>query len=212
MASGRKKSKKKKPWRYRWPDDFRDKVLARLLELNEQRHKEELLAGTSESLAGSKKKKPAKKKETTKTKTASTSNLFEPDLEPRHLSVLMVLRAWSGTRVSRRTLNGAIILFHRDSLRTALLGKTPIGRRKKTIDFDLAATVNELAIDGFINVDNTGAQQFLTVTDVAPSTDLSKANRKRIDEILEYVRQEQESGNVVLTEEAVDAEFDFVSV
>jgi hypothetical protein len=36
---------KKKPWRYRWPDDFRDEVLARLLELNEQRHKEELLIG-----------------------------------------------------------------------------------------------------------------------------------------------------------------------
>jgi hypothetical protein len=34
---------KKKPWRYRWPDDFRDEVLARLLELNEQRHKDELL-------------------------------------------------------------------------------------------------------------------------------------------------------------------------
>ena len=43
--SGRK-SKKKKPWRLRWPDDFRDEVLARLLELNEQRHQEELLAGT----------------------------------------------------------------------------------------------------------------------------------------------------------------------
>jgi hypothetical protein len=43
--TGKKKSKKKKPWRLRWPDDFRDEVLARLLELNEQRHKEELLAG-----------------------------------------------------------------------------------------------------------------------------------------------------------------------
>ena len=42
---GAKKSKKKKPWRLRWPDDFRDEVLARLLELNEQRHKEEVLAG-----------------------------------------------------------------------------------------------------------------------------------------------------------------------
>jgi hypothetical protein len=40
-----KKSKKKKPWRYRWPDEFRDEVLARLLELNEQRHKEEVDKG-----------------------------------------------------------------------------------------------------------------------------------------------------------------------
>ena len=33
-AGGRRR---KKPWRYRWPDDFRDEVLARLLELNRQR-------------------------------------------------------------------------------------------------------------------------------------------------------------------------------
>ena len=33
---------RKKPWRYRWPDDFRDEVLARLLELNRQHR-----AGTS---------------------------------------------------------------------------------------------------------------------------------------------------------------------
>lgn len=44
QESGRK-SNKKKPWRLRWPDDFRDEVLARLLELNEQRRQEELLAG-----------------------------------------------------------------------------------------------------------------------------------------------------------------------
>ena len=27
-------SRRKKPWRYRWPDNVRDEVLARLLELN----------------------------------------------------------------------------------------------------------------------------------------------------------------------------------
>ncbi len=31
-------SKKKKPWRYRWPDAMRDEVLGRLLELNRERH------------------------------------------------------------------------------------------------------------------------------------------------------------------------------
>ena len=29
--------RRRKPWRYRWPDDIRDEVLARLLELNRQR-------------------------------------------------------------------------------------------------------------------------------------------------------------------------------
>ena len=33
--------KRKKPYRYRWPDDIRDEVLARLLELNAQRPKRE---------------------------------------------------------------------------------------------------------------------------------------------------------------------------
>ena len=34
-------TKRKKPYRYRWPDDIRDDVLARLLELNAQRPKRE---------------------------------------------------------------------------------------------------------------------------------------------------------------------------
>jgi len=36
-----KASKKKKPWRYRWPDGVRDEVLGRLLELNAARAAEE---------------------------------------------------------------------------------------------------------------------------------------------------------------------------
>ena len=60
-----KKSKKKKPWRYRWPDEFRDEVLARLLELNEQRAKEEKLAGkTAEAKAKSDAAKPRGRKST----------------------------------------------------------------------------------------------------------------------------------------------------
>ena len=40
---------KKKPLRYRWPDDTRDEVLARLLELNARRALEESLAGAAAS-------------------------------------------------------------------------------------------------------------------------------------------------------------------
>jgi hypothetical protein len=43
-AGGRRR---KKPWRYHWPDDFRDEVLARLLELNKRRAEQEALAGTT---------------------------------------------------------------------------------------------------------------------------------------------------------------------
>jgi len=38
---------RKKPWRYRWPDDVRDEVLARLLELNAERAKEEARSGAA---------------------------------------------------------------------------------------------------------------------------------------------------------------------
>jgi hypothetical protein len=53
-SSGRKK---KKPWRFRWPDEVRDEVLARLLKLNAERAEQELLAGE----AVAKNAKPAKK-------------------------------------------------------------------------------------------------------------------------------------------------------
>ena len=45
-------SRRKKPWRYRWPDTVRDKVLARLLELNAQRAAAEARdSGTGELFA-----------------------------------------------------------------------------------------------------------------------------------------------------------------
>jgi hypothetical protein len=46
---------KKKPWRYRWPDEVRDEVLARLLELNAERAKEEARSGVAAVKKGSKK-------------------------------------------------------------------------------------------------------------------------------------------------------------
>jgi len=39
------KRQNKKPWRYRWPKEIHDEVLARLLDLNLKRHQEEILGG-----------------------------------------------------------------------------------------------------------------------------------------------------------------------
>src|SRR5690606_30763285 len=50
-----KARKRKKPWRFRWPDEIRDEVLARLLKLNTERAKEEELAGQT---AAAQKPKP----------------------------------------------------------------------------------------------------------------------------------------------------------
>jgi hypothetical protein len=49
--------RRKKPWRYRWPDDFWDEVLARLLELNRQRAGEEWLSGAAADASTAKTKR-----------------------------------------------------------------------------------------------------------------------------------------------------------
>jgi hypothetical protein len=54
---------RRKPWRYRWPDEFRDEVLARLLELNKQRAEEEAIAGlAAEATAKATGKKAVRRK------------------------------------------------------------------------------------------------------------------------------------------------------
>lgn len=49
---------RKKPWRYRWPDDFRDEVLARLLDLNKHRAEQERITGLSATGSTPPTKKP----------------------------------------------------------------------------------------------------------------------------------------------------------
>ena len=71
--------RRKKPWRYRWPDLVRDEVLARLLKLNAERAQEETLAGeraalTSGAAAG--KKKPKKPRATTTSAAPAQGDLL----------------------------------------------------------------------------------------------------------------------------------------
>jgi hypothetical protein len=47
-------TRRKKPWRYRWPDNFHDEVLARALELNKQRAEQERLTGLAAEADGTK--------------------------------------------------------------------------------------------------------------------------------------------------------------
>jgi len=72
-----KASKKKKPWRYRWPDDVRDEVLARLLALNAERAKQEALAakvGSSSAVVAPSRKRRAKPAVETPLLTAETES------------------------------------------------------------------------------------------------------------------------------------------
>ena len=64
-------SRRKKPWRYRWPDEVRDEVLARLLELNAERAKEE-----AQSDAAATKKRSKKSTTMLASKASATQDLF----------------------------------------------------------------------------------------------------------------------------------------
>lgn len=208
--TGKKKSKKKKPWRLRWPDNFRDEVLARLLELNEQRHKEELLAGKQLSKA-EKPPKPAKASQPKKARKTATRDLFTTALEPGHRSLLMLLRAWSGRAVTRRLLNEGLILMLDDKLRAALVetGSRPKGRRKATPDLNQFFT--ELEIDGFIEQATSAHQQAWRVTATAPTTDdASPEEVRRLTETMQYLNRAQAAGQITISEETVDAEVDLI--
>lgn len=63
--------RKKKPWRYRWPSEVHDEVLARLLELNQRR-------AEAERLAGPKMKKSKRKKGRVKRKKGASGPLRSP--------------------------------------------------------------------------------------------------------------------------------------
>jgi hypothetical protein len=60
-------SKRKKPWRYRWPEEVHDEVLARLLIVNQERHEAEILGGNGAE-------KRSKAKGTKSKKTARTNS------------------------------------------------------------------------------------------------------------------------------------------
>jgi len=75
--TGAVKSKKRLPWRYRWPDPVRDEVLARLLALNAERYAEEVALGMHSKGA----KQAAKAISKRKNKSASSTG-FELTSEP----------------------------------------------------------------------------------------------------------------------------------
>ena len=66
---------KKKPWRYRWPEEIHDEVLARLLELNQQRAEAEILGGK----AAQKSKAKGNTKKVAKSRKATETTLTIPD-------------------------------------------------------------------------------------------------------------------------------------
>jgi len=81
----KKSGRGKLPWRYRWPDDVRDDILARLLALNAQRAEIERLTGlpgatpAAEASPTAPKTKRAKKESKRTTKKSVPRPMFDDD-------------------------------------------------------------------------------------------------------------------------------------
>lgn len=69
------KRRKKKPWRYRWPDEIRDEVLARLLELNAERAKREAEVRAQATVVAAPQARP-KRAKAKKSSPEGQGNLF----------------------------------------------------------------------------------------------------------------------------------------
>lgn len=202
-----KKSKKKKPWRYRWPDEFRDEVLARLLELNEQRAMEEKLAGKATKGDRKKATKPKRKAN----KPTRKVDLFEQETQRQRRFVLLLLRAWEEKPLTRRALNAGMILMLDDELRKGLLDTNTTVSRRKTNNVGLNQILTDMSIDGLVEIDTESVQQIVRLGPTAPSTkDAPTEDHMRINEVKEFFRREADAGNVTESEDFVDAELDFV--
>jgi hypothetical protein len=209
-AEGGKKSKKKKPWRLRWPDEFRDEVLARLLELNEQRHQEELLTG----VVTAEKQKPKPKTPSTRKKKTTSTDLFQQETERQYRYVLLILRAWGEKPFTRYALNAAMILMLDDNLRNSLLDRKTNKRRKQVKgDIGLNQILTEMQIQNYVEIWKTDYQQFIRIGSKSPEMEgISEEDVGRVNAVKEFFRRETEKGNVTQIEDAIHAEFDFIPV
>ena len=74
-------SRKKKPYRYRWPEDVHDEVLARLLDLNQKRYQEEVLAGLHDGKKGKQKTAAKSRRKKAAASAAKPLPLFDQNAE-----------------------------------------------------------------------------------------------------------------------------------
>ncbi len=83
----KKSGRGKLPWRYRWPDETRDDILARLLALNAQRAELERLTGLPATAASpaAPKAKRARKASKRATKKSARRPMFDEDEQQRRV-------------------------------------------------------------------------------------------------------------------------------
>ena len=201
-AGARKKSKKKKPWRLRWPDEFRDEVLARLLELNEQRHREELLVASSQLL---------EKKEARKPKKSEVTPLFQ-ELDRDERIVLLAVKHFN--LITRTGLDEAFIAMRYPKLRKSRLGLGDPPKTTPGTDPGRDALVGGLIEKGYLAKHPSDFQQVLTPgTTEPPLGELSTKDQEALEETkMIFDRSiEANDGMATCTEGVTDARPGLVS-
>lgn len=168
---------RKKPWRYRWPDEFRDEVLARLLELNEQRHKEELLLAKGKATEAKPAKEPSKKPAKA---TPLLDVLDQVELDRDERIILLVVGSFK--LITRTAVDEAFVAMKYPKLRKSRLG---LGDPPKSIprtDAGRDTLIGGLVDRGFIEKHPSDHQQVWKLGTSAPSLTATAAERRALGE------------------------------
>jgi hypothetical protein len=201
---------RKKPWRYRWPDDFRDGVLARLLELNEKRYQEEQLVVKGKSTEA----KPVKKTNKKPAKASATPLLDGLDLvELSRDERLILLIVDSFKRITRTAVDQAFIAMKYPKLRKSRLG---LGEPPKSVprtDPGRDTLIGGLVDKGFLEKHPSDYQQIWKLGSNAPSLAPTAAERQALEETQAIFQKSIDTGDTLAscTEGVTDAKPGLVS-
>ena len=183
---------RKKAWRYRWPDAFRDQVLARLLELNEQRYKEEqlLVKGKSTDAKPSKEsnKKPAKAKP-----TPLLDGLDQVELSRDERLTLLIVNSFK--LITRTALDEAFIAMKYPKLRKSRLGLGDPPKSVPRTDPGRDALIGGFVAHGFLEQHPSDHQQIWKLGSIAPWLSATSAERQALEETKAIFQQSIDAGD-----------------
>lgn len=180
---------KKKPWRYRRPDDFRDEVLARLLELNDNRDKEEFLLVKGNSTEAKLAKAPNKK--LTKA-TPFLDGLDQIELDRDERLILLVVDSFK--LITRTAVDEAFIAMKYPKLRKSRSG---LGEPPKSVprtDAGRDALIGGLVDRDFLEKHPSDHQQVWKLGATAPSLAATAAERQALEETKAIIQKSIEAG------------------
>lgn len=214
-SSGRQR---KKPWRYRWPDDFRDEVLARLLELNKKRAEQEALVGT---LATKRQAKKSRKATTAEGGLFQAPTPLQLQLADAVRCITLLLATWGKRgvqRVRRDVLDAGLVLMLNPDIRQRLLGK-PAPKRSKTVKSDqrqfvpaLEIILKQLHQNNVVYLSEVESLPMVQLgPNAVPLENFNAGDRLRADETIQVIANQGEQPVRTYLEENVHDTYELVS-